>query len=95
MKKFTTLFLAVVLMATIAATCFADPHTHVYHFATAYTEYLSDGHHQVAGCHNCTFSHTHSYSRTRGVTIATCTCGAEIIYRTAINNGPEHCPYSH
>lgn len=95
MKKFIALVLAVVLMSTIAATCFAAQHTHTYVYQGSWTEKLVDGYHEVAGCHNCTYRHTHTYSRTRTVYYFRCSCGADMFIRSAISNGPEYCPYSH
>ena len=94
MKKFLALVLAVVLMSTIAATCFAAGHTHSYRI-TYGTIYYPDGHHEVAGCHNCPYRHTHTYSRTQTYISYTCSCGAGRTDYSSITNGPDYCPYSH
>ena len=96
MKKIPALVLCVIFLTTIAATCFAVEHSHTYvPICSLGRTYLEDGHHEVAGCHNCTYRHTHTYDRYRDKTLYVCSCGAYLIGYSAIQNGPEYCPYSH
>lgn len=95
MKKALALVLCVIFLTTIAATCFAAGHTHVYVYRYSVRTNLSEGHHEVAGCHNCTYRHTHTYARYRITDYYFCSCGGYITQTTPIQNGPEYCPYSH
>ena len=94
MKKVFALLLAVVLLTTIAATCFAACAIHNWKTTGWSYSGSSNYYHNVSGCHNCTYAHTH----TIGAYVTKyekCTNCSATRATTVYNASYEYCPYSH
>lgn len=93
MKKVFALLLAVVLLTTITATCFAA-HTHSWKTVGWTYSGSSNYYHTVSGCHNCTYAHTHTIGAyvTKHEECRYCTATRNT---TEYNASYEYCPYSH
>ena len=94
MKKFFALILAVILLTTIAATCFAGCSSHSWKVTGYSYSSNSNYYHTVSGCHNCTYAHTHriganitKYEKCKNCTATRAT--------TEYNASYEYCPFWH
>ena len=92
MKKIIALVLTVVLLLTIAATCFAGPHTHAWHQASYTRENLSAGSRWVDSCNKKNYGHYHKYPRYKTKTVYVCSCGAIQTNYSGVLTGGEYCP---
>ena len=94
MKKTISIVLVVVLLLTIAATCLAAAHEHSFTILTS-TQVSNawKGATRVAGCHNCTYAHTH-YTALVTKTYK-CACGQATMTERYADSVNKYCPYSH
>lgn len=92
MKKIAAMVLIVVMLVTIAVTCFAGPHTHAYHQVSCTYEYLTAGTRWVDSCTKKNYGHNHKYPRYKTKTVFVCSCGAIQTNYSGVLTGGEYCP---
>ena len=92
MKKCVALVLTVILLLTIAAACFAGPHTHAWHQVDYKRESISTGTRWVDSCARKSYGHNHKYPIYREHVTYVCSCGAHYTYHSGNLTGGEYCP---
>ena len=94
MKKIVALVLIIALVSTVAATCFAGCLVHSWKVTGRSYSPAGNYYHQVAGCHNCTYTHMHRIGANVTVYEKCQKCTATRS-TTEFNSTYEYCPYSH
>lgn len=92
MKKIAAMALIVVMLVTIAVTCFAGPHTHAWHQVNYRRENLTAGTRWVDSCYKKSYGHNHKYPRYKEHITYLCSCGATYTYNSSTLEGGEYCP---